>query len=71
MKETERENPASWWYLLLLGQFIVSLSVPFYNSAEPALLEIPFFYWFQLALIFICAATTVIVYWITEPRQQH
>jgi hypothetical protein len=70
MKGAGRENSASWWYLGLLGQFIIALSVPLYNFVEPALFGIPFFYWFQLALIFICAAATVIVYWITEPLHQ-
>jgi hypothetical protein len=26
----------------------------------------PFFYWFQLALVFISAAVTAVVYWATE-----
>jgi hypothetical protein len=42
----------------------------FYNSVEPTWLGIPFFYWFQLVLVFICAAVTAIVYWITEASEQ-
>jgi Protein of unknown function (DUF3311) len=43
--------------------------VSFYNSAEPSWIGLPFFYWFQLALVFICAAVTAIVYWLTESSQ--
>jgi hypothetical protein len=62
----------SWsrWYLLLLAQFIPALWVPLYNSAEPSWLGVPFFYWFQLALVFVCAAVTAFVYFITESQQQ-
>jgi len=56
----------SWWYLLLLLQFVPSLWVPFYNSVEPSLAGMPFFYWFQLALVLVGAAVTGFVYWATE-----
>jgi hypothetical protein len=56
----------SWWYLLLLLQFVPALWVPFYNSVEPTLIGIPFFYWFQLALVLISAVVTSIVYIVTE-----
>jgi Protein of unknown function (DUF3311) len=56
----------SWWYLLLLLQFIPALWVPFYNSVEPSWNGIPFFYWFQLAIIFVSAAVTAVVYFATE-----
>jgi hypothetical protein len=49
---------------------VPALWVPFYNSAEPSWIGLPFFYWFQLALVFICAAVTAIVYFITESSQQ-
>jgi hypothetical protein len=47
-------------------QFVPSLWVPFYNSAGPALAGIPFFYWFQLALVFVSAVVTAVVYFATE-----
>jgi uncharacterized protein DUF3311 len=56
----------SWWYLLLLLQFVPSLWVPLYNSIEPRFAGIPFFYWFQLALVLFSAAITAIVYFATE-----
>jgi uncharacterized protein DUF3311 len=56
----------SWWYLLLLLQFIPTLWVPFYNTVEPTFAGIPFFYWAQLALVFVSAAVTAVVYFATE-----
>jgi len=59
----------SWWYLLLLAQFIPALWVSSYNRAEPAWIGMPFFYWYQLALVFICAAVTAFVYFVTQSRR--
>jgi hypothetical protein len=56
----------SWWYLLLLLQFVPALWVPFYNSVEPTFDGIPFFYWFQLALVLVSAVVTSVVYLATE-----
>jgi len=54
------------WYLLLVLECVLALWVPFYNSAEPALAGIPFFYWYQLALVLLSAVLTAIVYFATE-----
>ncbi len=64
--DDNRKRSWSWWYLLLLLQFIPALWVPFYNATEPTLAGMPFFYWFQLALVFASAAVTAVVYWATE-----
>jgi len=56
----------SYWYLLLLVQFVAVLWVPFYNSAEPYLAGVPFFYWYQLLWVLIGAGLTAIVYFATE-----
>jgi hypothetical protein len=66
---SERPRRAwSWWYLLLIVQ-LGALWIPFYNKVEPTLGGIPFFYWFQLAMILVGAALTAIVYFATEPRK--
>jgi hypothetical protein len=65
MNGTQKQRNWSWWYLLLLAQFI-SLWVPIYNSIEPAWMGIPFFYWFQMALILVCAVVTAFVYLVTK-----
>lgn len=56
----------SWWYLLFIALFLVTLWVPLYNRADPTFLGLPFFYWFQLAMILVGAAVTAIVYFVTE-----
>lgn len=56
----------SWWYLIFIGLFLVSLWVPLYNRVDPTFIGLPFFYWFQLLLILIGAVLTAIVYFATE-----
>ena len=56
----------SWWYLLFVIQFVAVLWTPLYNSAEPSLMGIPFFYWYQLLWVIFGAILTAIVYFATE-----
>jgi hypothetical protein len=53
---------AHWIRVLLLVPVLGALWVPFYNRIEPAVGGVPFFYWYQLALIVVCALVCVIVY---------
>jgi hypothetical protein len=64
--DNNRERAWSPWYLLLLVQFIPALWVPLYNSIEPSWNGIPFFYWFQMALVLVSAVVTAFVYFVTE-----
>ena len=59
-----RSEPTSrsWLLLLLLIPYIILLWPPFYNFEQPALIGIPFFYWFQLLMIIVTAILTAIVY---------
>jgi hypothetical protein len=67
MSDNQQNGGAwNWWYLLLLAQFIPCLWVSYYNTATPTLIGMPFFYWFQLVLVLICAAVTAFVYFVTE-----
>lgn len=62
--DLERELPAraSWQRWLLLLPYVAVLWVPFFNRADPALFGIPFFYWYQLLWIVLCAVIIGIVY---------
>jgi hypothetical protein len=60
----------SWWYLLLLVQFVAVLWPPFYNRAEPAWIGMPFFYWYQLLWVIVGAVLTAIVYLATDDRRR-
>ena len=42
---------------LLFAPCVLALWAPLYNSMQPALFGVPFFYWFQLLLIPISALT--------------
>jgi hypothetical protein len=55
-------RPAPWARLLLLIPFVAVLWVPFYNSVEPSLYGVPFFYWYQLGWIILSAVIIGIVY---------
>jgi Protein of unknown function (DUF3311) len=54
------------WYVLLLLQYVLSLCVPYYNKVEPMLAGVPFFYWYQLLMVMVCAVLTAIVYFATQ-----
>jgi hypothetical protein len=64
-----KRRKGSWWYLLFVVQFLVILWPPFYNKAEPVLLGIPFFYWFQLLWVLVSAVFTAVVYLMTRESQ--
>jgi len=46
--------------------FIGTLWVPFYNSLEPAVGGVPFFYWYQFVWIFLGAAINAGAYFATR-----
>ena len=51
-----------WARLLLIVPFVAMLRVSSYNSVEPMVAGIPFFYWYQLLWILIAAGLIAIVY---------
>lgn len=51
-----------WARLLLILPFIAMLWVSSYNTAEPMVAGIPFFYWYQLLWVLIGAALIALVY---------
>jgi cell division protein FtsW (lipid II flippase) len=51
-----------WARLLLILPFIAMLWVSSYDSAEPMVAGIPFFYWYQLLWVVIGAVLIAIVY---------
>ena len=58
-----RETRWTWLLVIpLLGTLIPTI----YNTNDPELIGIPFFYWYQLMWIIIGAILTAIVYFATE-----
>jgi hypothetical protein len=51
----------SAWYLLLLVPFL-ALATPWFNTVEPRLFGIPFFYWSQFAWIPVTVACLAVVH---------
>jgi hypothetical protein len=52
-------KPVNW---LLLVPLVVVLIPPLYNRTSPELIGIPFFYWYQLAVISVGVLCTYLVY---------
>jgi len=53
-----------WLRVFLLIPFIVLLYPPFYNSINPTFIDMPFFYWFPLAMIIVTAILTGVLYFL-------
>jgi len=65
--KTERQSPPrELWYLLLLIPFVALSVVPMFNSIEPRLLGVPFFWWYQFLWIPLAAGLTGVVYFLSE-----
>ena len=62
-----RSHGGAWYWLLLLP--LLGLLVPaLYNRADPTLIGLPFFYWYQLAWVPLSVAITALVYRKTRDR---
>jgi hypothetical protein len=57
-----RRTDRSGWYWLLLVPLVLVLYPPLYNRTDPTLFGIPFFYWYQLAIIPVSMLCTVTVH---------
>ena len=57
-----RRTDRSPWYWLLLVPIVLLVYPPFFNRHDPALGGLPFFYWYQFAVVPIGVGTTVVVY---------
>jgi hypothetical protein len=56
------------WTWLLVIPLLGTLIPPIYNTQDPELFGVPFFYWYQLAVIPIGVICTTIVYRATTRR---
>lgn len=57
----------SAWNVLLLVPLVV-LVTPWFNSVDPRLFGLPFFYWYQLAWVPIGVICVAVVYVMTRDR---
>jgi hypothetical protein len=67
-ERAERRRPARGraWYLLLLIPLPGTLIPPIYNTRDPTLIGIPFFYWYLLAWVLVTVVLMLIVDRFTE-----
>lgn len=52
--------------LILLAGIVLPLLVPTYDQREPELFGFPFFYWYQLAWVFIAAGLCALSFWLLK-----
>jgi hypothetical protein len=64
-----RSRKTAWIYLLFLLPYVAMLWVPSYNRIEPVLFGFPFFYWYQLMWVLICALLIGIAYLVTRGEE--
>ena len=62
----ERRRPSRWWYALLVVPMIGTLIPPIYNTKDPTLIGIPFFYWYLMAWVVVAVVIMIIVDRATE-----
>jgi hypothetical protein len=56
------------WHWLLLAPIVLPLITPLYNRTNPTLYGLPFFYWSQLAFVFLDVGVITLVYQVTKRR---
>jgi hypothetical protein len=64
-----RRSDASPWYWLLLVPIVLLAYPPMYNRQDPELGGLPFFYWYQLAVVPVGVACTVVAYLKTRTSE--
>ena len=57
----------SWWNLLLLLPLLM-LITPLFNTDEPALFGMPYFYWYQFMFVFVGVTCVAVVFATTRNR---
>ena len=62
VSDVRRHGVNRAWYWLLLVPLVGTLIPPIYNVADPRLIGIPFYYWYQMAWIPISVVCTIVVY---------
>lgn len=64
--ERPRQASGRAWYVLFLIPFAGTLIPPIYNTKDPTLIGIPFFYWYLMAWVVVTVGVMVIVNRFTE-----
>lgn len=71
MSKLAAVRPAHWIAgVLLTAAIVVPLWVSHYAKEEPRLWGFPFFYWYQLAWVFVAAALVSVSYWLVRGEER-
>lgn len=62
--QTQPRRRRTWLRIFLLIPFIALLYPPFYNTANPTFIGMPFLYWYSLLWIIITAIITAVIYFL-------
>jgi hypothetical protein len=62
------EGSRRWWYSLLAVPLVATAFPQFYAQGGPALIGIPFFYWYQLVWTILAGCFVGVVYFATRGR---
>lgn len=52
--------------ILILIPFVVYIDVPFYNVINPVMWGLPFYYWFQMAMLPITALLFIVAAFLID-----
>jgi hypothetical protein len=61
-----RQSSGRLWYLLFLVPFAGTLIPPIYNTKDPTLIGIPFFYWYLMGWVLVSVVIMAVVNRFTE-----
>jgi hypothetical protein len=64
--ERARQARGRAWYLLFLIPMAATLIPPIYNTKDPTVIGIPFFYWYLLLWVPVSVLCTVVFYRATR-----
>jgi hypothetical protein len=63
----DRPYHSAWQWLLVIP-IVLPLLTPLYNRLDPRLFGVPFFYWCQVAFVFVDVGVITLVYKLTKRR---
>jgi Protein of unknown function (DUF3311) len=66
----KKRETARGWYWLLVVPFFGTFFPWIYNTNDPELFGMPFFYWYQMAWVPITVVITILVYRATTTRER-
>ncbi len=67
---TKPRQAARFWRFLLLVPVLAMLAVPVFNRTAPTLWGFPFFYWYQMLWVILCAGAVGLVFVLEDSGRE-